>query len=86
MMPFTVTLKRSAEKELDALPPRIHDRIIKALLTLRNDPYPRNAKKLHGREGARIRVGHFRILYLVKDSNKEIEVFSIADRKDVYRY
>lgn len=85
-MPYTVTLERSAEKELDALPPRIHDRIIKAILALEKNPSPRNVKRLQGREGARIRIGNFRILYLVKDSGKEIEVISIADREDVYRY
>jgi mRNA interferase RelE/StbE len=85
-MPYIITLKKSAEKELEALPPKIHDKVIKALLDLKKNPYPRNAKKLHGRDGARIRIGNLRILYLVKDSIKEIEVFSIADRKDVYRY
>ena len=85
-MPYIINLKKSAEKELAALPPRIHDKVIKALLDLKKNPYPRNVKKLHGRDGARIRIGNLRILYLVKDSIKEIEVFSIADRKDVYRY
>jgi mRNA interferase RelE/StbE len=85
-MPYTVFLKRSAEKELEALPPKFHDKAIKALLALKTNPYPRNVKRLHGREGARTRIGNFRILYLVKDSSKEIEVFSIADRKDVYRH
>ena len=85
-MSYTVSLKRSAEKELDALPPRIHDKVIKAILALKKNPYPRNVKRLHGREGARIRVGNYRILYLVKDSSKEIEVFSVGDQKDVYRY
>jgi mRNA-degrading endonuclease RelE of RelBE toxin-antitoxin system len=69
-MSYTVSLKRSAEKELDALPPRIHDKVIKAIFALKKNPYPRNVKRLHGREGAR----------------KEIEVFSVGDRKDVYRY
>jgi mRNA interferase RelE/StbE len=53
---------------------------------LEKNPSPRNVKRLQGREGARIRIGNFRILYLVKDSGKEIEVISIADREDVYRY
>ena len=48
-MPYTVYLKRSAEKELAELPARAHDRIIKALLSLKDDPFSRNAKKLHGR-------------------------------------
>jgi mRNA interferase RelE/StbE len=85
-MSYKISLKRSAEKELAALPQRIHDKIIKAILSLKTNPYPRNAKKLHGREGARLRVGNYRVLYLVRDSNREIEIFSVADRKDVYRY
>ncbi len=48
-MPYTVNLKRSAEKELDDLPPRIHDKIIKTILALKKNPYLRNVKRLHGR-------------------------------------
>ncbi|MGA2958198.1 MAG: type II toxin-antitoxin system RelE/ParE family toxin [Thermodesulfobacteriota bacterium] len=84
-MPYSVRLKRSAEKELDGLPAKVHDKIIKAILSLEENPFPRSAKKLHGRQGARIRVGNYRILYVVDHTNKEIEVFSVADRKDVYR-
>ena len=84
-MPYTVYLKRSAEKELEDLPPKIHDKIIAALLSLKDHPFPRNAKKLHGREGVRIRVGNYRVLYIIDDANKKIEVISIADRKEVYR-
>jgi mRNA interferase RelE/StbE len=56
-MAYTVYLKRSAEKELEELPAKVHEKIIEALLSLRDNPFPRNAKKLHGREGVRIRVG-----------------------------
>jgi mRNA interferase RelE/StbE len=82
---YTVYLKRSAEKELEALPPKTHDRIIEALLSLKDDPFPSNAKKLRGREGVRMRVGNYRILYLVDDKKKKIEVVAVGDRKDVYR-
>jgi mRNA interferase RelE/StbE len=84
-MPFTVKLKRSAEKELGNLPPRIHDKIIKILLSLEENPFPRHSKKLHGREGWRVRVGDYRILYIIHESEKNIEVVSVAHRKDVYR-
>lgn len=84
-MPYTVYLKRSAEKELKELPGKVHDRIIEALLSLKANPLPRNAKKLHGREGMRIRVGNYRVLYIVDDAKKRIDVISIADRKEVYR-
>jgi mRNA interferase RelE/StbE len=84
-MAYTVYLKRSAEKELKDLPVRIHDKIIETLLSLKDNPFPRNAKKLHGREGARIRVGNYRILYIVDDADRKIEIISVADRIEVYR-
>jgi len=84
-MPYIVKLKRSAEKELDRLPEKLYDRIIASLLALKENPYPAGVKKLQGREGHRIRVGNYRILYVVDESRKVIDVFSIADRKEVYR-
>ena len=84
-MPYTVYLKRSAEKELEDLPARIHDKIITVLLSLKDNSFPRGAKKLHGREGLRIRVGNYRILYVVDEAERRIEVISVADRKEVYR-
>lgn len=84
-MRYTVYLKRSAEKELRELPGNAHDRIIEALLSLKDNPLPRNAKKLHGPEGMRLRVGNYRVLYIVDDAKKRIEVISVADRKEVYR-
>ena len=84
-MAYTVNLKRSAEKELELLPKNIHDKIVNALLFLKNNPFPYGVKKLHGREGYRIRVGSYRVLYLVEEADKKIEIVSIAHRKDVYR-
>ncbi len=49
-MSYTVYLKRSAEKELDRLPIEVYDRIIKQLISLRDNPRPHGMKKLHGKE------------------------------------
>jgi mRNA interferase RelE/StbE len=70
---------------LDKLPARLHDRIIEVLLSLKDNPYPHNAKKLHGREGFRLRVGNYRVLYIVGEEDKRIEIISVADRKEVHR-
>jgi len=48
-MPYTVKLKRSAEKELDNLPAKIYDKVINLLLSLKENPFPHNSKKLRGR-------------------------------------
>ena len=84
-MTYIVNLKRSAEKELEKLPVKIHDTIVSRLVSLKNNPIPVGAKKLHGREGYRLRVGSYRVLYIVNNLKKKIEVFSIAHRKEVYR-
>jgi len=44
-MPYTVYLKRSAEKELARLPAEIHDRVVKRLISFRDNPRPSGAKK-----------------------------------------
>lgn len=84
-MAYVVSLKRSAEKELERLPTKIHDRIIGHLISLKEIPRPVGAKTLRGREGYRIRIGDYRVLYVIDDSERRVEVFSIAHRKEVYR-
>jgi len=84
-MSYLVRLKRSAEKELDRLPIKAYNRIVKVLLSLKEDPIPQGTRKLHGRDGYRIRVGNYRILYIINESNKKVEVLSVAHRKEVSR-
>ena len=84
-MVYAVYIKRSVEKELDRLSKEVHDRIIKRLLTLRDNPRPPGTKKLFAQEEYRIRVGDYRILYLIKEKEKKVEIVSVAHRKEVYR-
>jgi mRNA interferase RelE/StbE len=84
-MPYVVHLKRSAEKELDRLPTKIRDRIIKQIISLKNNPRPFGSYELQSREGYRIRVGDYRILYIIDDKGKKIDIISVAHRKEIYR-
>ena len=84
-MAYSVALKRSAEKELEVLPEKIHDHIVSQLISFKENPRPAGVLKLRGRPGYRKRVGDYRILYTVDDENKRVEVVSIAHRKEVYR-
>ncbi|MBO9684519.1 MAG: type II toxin-antitoxin system RelE/ParE family toxin [Flavisolibacter sp.] len=40
--------------------------------------------KLKGRDGYRIRVGNYRIIYEIIDDKLKVIVITIAHRKDVY--
>jgi mRNA interferase RelE/StbE len=84
-MPYTVYLKRSAEKELEALPQEVHQRIIRRLLTLKANPRPAGAKKLWGGERYRLRVGNYRVLHTIDDALQKIEISAVGHRREVYR-
>ncbi|MCC6297849.1 MAG: type II toxin-antitoxin system RelE/ParE family toxin [Anaerolineales bacterium] len=84
-MAYQVILKRSAEKELDALQANIRDRILKRLLTLEENPRPSGIKKLQGQESYRLRVGDYRVLYDIDDKAKQIFILGVGHRREVYR-
>ena len=61
-------------------------RIVEAVEALADEPYPLGLIKLSGSETAhRIRVGDYRVLYEVYDTEIVVEVIKIGHRRDVYR-
>lgn len=84
-MKYQVVLKEKARKELSSLPIKLQRRIGGVLTLLALDPYPRNAKKLIGREGYRIRTGDYRIIYCVERNVLLVIVIKIGHRKDIYK-
>ena len=85
-MAYTVELKPSAAKALEALPRPDQRRIAARIDTLATDPRPVGVKKLGGAENLyRIRVGDYRIVYQVQARRLVVLVVRIAHRRDVYR-
>lgn len=84
-MAYRVILKRSAEKELDALQANLRDRIVKRLLALEENPRPSGIKRLQGEESYRLRVGDYRVLYTIDDEVKKVFILAIGHRREVYR-
>ena len=86
-MSYTILLEQQAEKELRSLPSQILRRVDKRLLALSNEPWPRGAVKLKGKEseGWRIKTGDYRILYTVDKTQKVIKVYRIKHRREAYR-
>lgn len=60
--------------------PRVRD----AIRDLANTPRPPGCKKLVGRDGWRIRVGDYRVIYEIDDSTRIVTVVHIGHRRDVY--
>ncbi len=84
-MSWTVEVQRPAEKELAALPLQARERVASALRAMEDDPFPHGVKKLKARDGYRVRVGDYRILFTVSRAARLVRVGAIGHRKDVYR-
>ena len=85
MPKYLLKIKRSAEKELEALPHKIVLKIKAEVLLLAEDPFPQGHKKLKGLKNIyRIRVGDYRIIYTTYLQTITIEILKIGHRKDIY--
>ncbi len=85
-MPYRILLAKQVEKQINALPQQVVNRIEQYIEALRTEPRPSGVKKLRGQTRTyRVRVGSWRIIYTIDDSNQEITLLTIDDRKDVYR-
>jgi len=84
-MSYTLAILPRVEKEIAHLPGHDYGRIRQAIFDLANNPHPRACRKLSGREGWRIRVGRFRIIYKIDDEQETVTVLHVGHRRDVYR-
>jgi Cytotoxic translational repressor of toxin-antitoxin stability system len=86
-MVYFIRFKRSAEKELEKLPKAAILKISKVIDSLAENPRLNGAKKLEGQKESlwRIRSGDYRIIYLIEDVVKIVEIRKIGHRKDIYK-
>ena len=86
-MVYTVELTKQAAKSLRKLPADVRETIIVKIEELAKDPFSPNLdiKKLQGRDGYRLRVGNWRIIYDLYKQQLLIVVIKIGDRKEVYK-
>ena len=86
MEKYKVSIKRSAVKEIEAIPQKKERRrIISRIGQLANDPRPTGSKKLSGHDKYRLRQGSYRIVYSIEDNELVVVVVKVGPRKDVYR-
>jgi len=78
-MAYRIRYSRAAEKYLDNQTQAIRIRIMDAI-----DKIPKGTKKLKGRDGYRLAVGGFRVLFEYVDDTT-IDVVAIGSRGDIYK-
>lgn len=79
-------MHREAAKAYRRLQGPVKDRVRAAIDALADDPRPPGAVKLAGRDDYRVRVGDYRLVYAIHDSDRLVLVARIAHRRDVYRH
>ena len=82
---YAVEIKPSARKELEALPDHVLSRVVRKIQSLSDNPRPAGCKKLKGYKDLwRIRVGDWRVVYIIDDAVRVVSVTRIAHRREVY--
>jgi mRNA interferase RelE/StbE len=82
---YSLEIKQSAQKELDALDDALFTRIDRKILALADNPRPAGCKKLKVcKDHWRVRVGDWRVVYIIDDAAKLVTVMRIAHRREVY--
>lgn len=84
MSDYRVELRPAAVRALRKLDPQIRLRIQGVIALLAQDPRPPGARALQGRDGLRVRVGDYRVVYTVDDNVLTVVVVRLVHRRDVY--
>ena len=78
-----VRLLKQVSKDLSDLDPKTRIRILARLRVLEKSLFSLDVKKLSGERGYRLRVGDYRIIFLIRGDL--IIVSRVAHRREVYR-
>ena len=84
-MTYAVLIERRAQRVLAKIAQPQRDRIIAAIQRLGDEPRPAGVKKLSGRGAWRIRVGAYRVLYEIRDSQLIVLIVDVGHRRGIYR-
>ena len=82
---YRLEVSHTAHRQIRRLPGQTQERVNKTIARLAENPRLPDTKKLTAREGYRVRVGDYRILYQVDDDAKLVIIYRVMARGDVYR-
>lgn len=83
---YKILFKKSAEKDLRRIDKKQIPRIVSAIQELAENPLPTASRKLVGsNKSYRLRVGDYRVIYLLLNEENTIEIQKIRHRKEAYK-
>jgi mRNA interferase RelE/StbE len=83
-MKYTVVLQKRVIKAMEKISEPDFSKLKDAMFSLSGNPRPNGYKKLKGRDGYRIRVGNYRIIYEIFDNILLVDVINLGHRKEIY--
>lgn len=86
-MSYALALKGTAQKEFQRLPTRVREQVARQLEALCLDPRPADCMALTGhlRGYHRVRLGDYRIVYIIDEVAHRVGVVRIRHRSQVYK-
>jgi mRNA interferase RelE/StbE len=82
---YWITWRPRARRNFLALDPAVRKRVDEAIGNLGKDPRPAGVKALTGMPGTlRVRVGDYRVLYTISDSDQRIRIIDVRHRSKAY--
>jgi mRNA interferase RelE/StbE len=85
MAGYRVFFKESVRKDFNSIPKKDLKKILKRIELLSENPRHPGCEKLTGKDRYRLRQGHYRIVYAIRDDELSIWVVKMWHRKDIYR-
>ena len=83
---YKITFSKQADKALRKMPRNLALKIAEKIKELSKNPEKMtNVKKLTDHPGYRLRVGDWRIVYLLNKNDKTIHIIKINTRGEVYQ-
>lgn len=83
---FSISYEHRIEKDIESLPKNIIKQALDAIeTTLKYNPFIGKKLEHKGKYFYRYRIRDYRIVYAIDIKNKEIIIFRIRHRKEVYR-
>jgi len=83
-MSYNILILPRAQKELAQLPAKVYEQVRDSIRILSQNPRPHSCLKLTGRDGWRVRVGNYRVIYEIDDKQQTVTILHVGHRRDVY--